>query len=180
MGSVHAVTAAPGPDVVSDPDVQVVAVLLRQLLDELDADAAYVATPAADGETLEVARVTPFSREPVRLTMPADAPYPIAETMRTRQPLFIGSNEELCEHPGLVRVKSEDHACATLPLLAEDGDLLGAVNFGFDEPHRFTSEELELIDVVAEHCARAMSVARRLQDEVRARAAPDEGPVEPS
>ena len=170
MGSVHAVTAAPGPDVVSDPDVQVVAVLLRQLLDELDADAAYVATPAADGETLEVARVTPYSREPVRLTMPADAPYPIAETMRTRQPLFIGSNEELCEHPGLVRVKSEDHACATLPLVDENGELLGAINLGFEDPHAFTETELELIALVGQHCAEAMSVARRLRAEVRGRA----------
>ena len=164
-------TVTPEPDVVSDPDVQVVAVLLRQLLDELDADAAYVATSAGDGETLEVARVTPFSREPVRLSMPADAPYPIAETIRTRRPLFIGSNEELCEHPGLLRVKTDDHACATLPLVDEGGELLGAINLAFEEPHTFTERELEMIALIGEHCAQAMSVARRLRAEIRGRTA---------
>ena len=148
--------------------------IVAESLRLLQADAGFVATVGPDGETLDVARVTPYSASAVRLGCARDAPYPLADTSRTQRPLLIESNDDLCEHPGLVRVKSEDHACATLPLFAEDGELLGAVNFGFDEPHRFTSEELELIDLVAEHCARAMSLARSLRDEVRSRAAPDE------
>ena len=144
-------------------------VIVATFLAELEADAGFVATLRPDGQTLDVARVTPYSDKPVHLAFPVDAPYPLAETIRTRQPLFIASNDELCEHPGLIRVKSEDHACATLPLLDEDGELLGALNLGYDEPHAFTSDELELIDVLGRHCAQAMSVARHLQTEVARR-----------
>ena len=150
--------------------------LVAESLRPLQADAGFVATVGPDGETLDVARVTPYSASPVRLGFPRDAPYPLAETIRTQRPLLIESNDDLCEHPGLVRVKNEDHACATVPLFADNGDLLGAVNFGFDEPRRFTSEELELIDLVAEHCSRAMSLARSLRAEVRSRATPG-GPL---
>jgi hypothetical protein len=42
--------------------------------------------------------------------------------------LFIASNEQLrCDHPGLVRVQSDDHACATLPLFDDVGVLAGVV-----------------------------------------------------
>ena len=140
--------------------------IVADCLDALQADAGFVATVADDGRTLEVGRVTPYSRKPVRLTFPLDAPYPLAETIRTRRPLFIASNDELCDHPGLVRVQSEDHACATLPLFDADGELLGAVNIGFDEPHTFTEEELKAIDALASHCASAMSLARRVRREV--------------
>ena len=145
--------------------------IVAQCLDALDADAGFVATVSSDGSTLQVARVTPFSDQPVHLEFPLDAPYPLAEVVRTRRPLFIPSNEDLCDHPGLVRVMSEDHACATLPLLDGDGELLGALNLGFDEPHDFTDAELELIDTLGRHCADAMAVARRVQAELRDRSA---------
>ena len=155
----------------------VAAAILAASLDVVAADAGFVATVAGDGRTLDVARVTPFSPTPVRLEFPVEAPYPLAETIRTGRPLFIANNEELlCDHPGLVRVKSEDHACATLPLFDDDGELLGAVNLGYDEPHSFTAAELEVIDLIARHCARAMSLARELELELgrRRTAAPAE------
>jgi GAF domain-containing protein len=145
-------------------------VIVSECLPLVGADAGFVATLGADGETLEVERVTPFSERAAHLSFPADAPYPIAHTIRTREPLLVASNDELCEHPGLVRVKSEDHACATMPLFAQDGTLLGALNFGFDEPHAFAEEEVEVIGVVARRCAEAMSVAWGLERELDGRA----------
>jgi len=148
----------------------VATVIVADCLDALNADAGYVGTVAADGETIEVARVTEFSQTPVKLEFPLDAPYPLAETIRTGRELFIESNEQLvCDHPGLVRVKEEDHACATLPLYDEEGELLGALNLGFDEPRGFSDEERELIAVLGRHCAQAMAEARHLQDELRRR-----------
>ena len=148
-------------------DAEIATVIVAECLERLGADAGFVATVDHEAGTLEVARVTQYSQAPVRLTFPLDARYPLAETIRTKQPLYIGSNTELvCDHPGLVRVTEEDHACATVPLLAEDGELLGALNFGFDDPHAFTPEERDLIDVVARHCGQAMSLARHLQSEL--------------
>ena len=143
--------------------------IVAQSLEALDADAGFLATVSHDERTLEGTRVTAYSDEPVRLAFPLDAPYPLAEVVRTRRPLLIPSNEDLCDHPGLVRVKSEDHACATLPLIDADGQLLGALNLGFDEPHDFTEAQLDVIDILGRHCAEAMAVARRLRAEFRDR-----------
>ena len=154
---------------------KVATVVVAECLPLIGADAGFVATLGPDGETVEVSRVTPFSERPAHLSFAADAPYPIAHTIRTRQPLLVASNDELCEHPGLVRVKSEDHACATMPLVAEDGTLLGALNFGFDEPHPFSDDEVEVIDVVARRCAQAMSVAWHLERELDGRTGAEPG-----
>ena len=163
------------PDLVAD----VATVIVAQCLEALDADAGFVATVDEKRQRLNVARVTPFSETPVRLELPLDAPYPLAETVRTRQALFIESNERLtCDHPRLVRVAAEDHACATLPLFDTDGgELIGALNLGFDEPHAFSDEELELIDLLGRRCAEAMSLARRVEAEITRRQARGSGAV---
>ena len=149
---------------------EVATVIVAECLEALDADAGFVATLSEDRQTLEVSRVTRYSHNPVHLTLPLDAPYPLAETVRARQPLFITSNEQLaCDHPGLVRVQAEDHACATLPLFDHDGELLGAINLGFDEPHAFSEEELDVILRLGRHVADAMSLARRVEAEIRRR-----------
>ena len=134
--------------------------ILAEDLAGVGADAGFVATVSGDGRTLEVTRVTPFSGEPVRLAFPLDAPYPLAKVMRDGDPIFIARNEQLrCDHPGLIRVKDEDHACATLPLLDEDGALIGAVNLGFEDPHDFTDDERASIEQVAGRCAQAQRAA---------------------
>jgi GAF domain-containing protein len=140
-------------------------------LPAIAADAGFVAVLADDGQTVNVLRVTPFSETPIRLTFPLDAPYPLAETIRIRQPLFIESNEQLaCDHPGLVRIADEDHACATIPLVDDGGEILGALNLAFDEPHKFSDKELELIDVLGRECRQAMLLGRRVRDELAGRA----------
>jgi GAF domain-containing protein len=151
--------AAPGTGTPSEA----VAMMVAPFLTEVGADAGFVGAVAADGRTIEVARVTPYSKAPVRLAFALDAPYPLAATIRRAQPLFIASNEQLaCDHPGLIRVEAEDHACATMPLLAEDGELLGALNLGFEDPHEFTDEERTAIEQLAARCARAFDDLRRV------------------
>jgi GAF domain-containing protein len=139
----------------------VVALMIASFLPLIGADAGFVATLSENGETIEVSRVTPHSKTPVRLTFPIDAPYPLAEVMRKREPIYIANNEQLhCDHPGLVRVEEADHACATLPLTAEDGCLVGALNLGYEDPHEFTPDERKLIELVGRRCSRAMTDLR--------------------
>lgn len=146
--------------------VDAAALVIARELDEIGADAAFVATLAARADAVDVARVTRWSARPVRLAFPLDAPYPLAKALRDREPLFIADNEQLrCDHPGLVRVQEEDHACATLPLVEADGSLLGALNLGFEDPHDFSAEERAAIAAVAERCARALGAALRLRAE---------------
>jgi GAF domain-containing protein len=147
LGAIYAPIAGSGP-------VDAAARFVAQGLELVGADAGFVATVAADGQTLEVIRVTPASDNLVRLAFPLGSPYPIAEAIRGRRAMFIASNEQLrCDHPGLVRVESDDHACATLPLFDERGDLLGAINVGFEDPHEFSDEERRVIEFLAERCA---------------------------
>ena len=145
----------------------VAATIVARCLEPLGADAGFVATLTPDGANLDVTRMTRYADKSVHLSFPADAPYPLAHAARTGEALFIESNEQLvCDHPGLVRVKEEDHACATLPLFA-DGKLVGAMNLGFDEPRRFTADEHEKISLLGRYCADAMAVARRVDTEIR-------------
>lgn len=132
--------------------------LLASLLDLLGADVGFLGV--VDDRTLDVYRVTPFSDNLVRLAFPVDAPYPLAYAVRTEKPVYIASNEQLaCDHPGLVRVESADHACATVPLHDDGGGLLGAINVGFEEPHEFTDDERTLIGAAARRCAAALATS---------------------
>ncbi|MDQ5820102.1 MAG: GAF domain-containing protein [Actinomycetota bacterium] len=162
--------ASPGP-VVRDAarmPADVAATMIADSLSALGADAGFVATVDPDHGALEIARMTPYARHPVRFTLPREAPYPLAEAIRTREPLFIENNDQLkCDNPGLVRIRSEDHSCATVPLLDESGELLGALNLGFDEPRAFSARDYELIDLLARHCSEAMSLAHQLEAEFR-------------
>jgi transcriptional regulator with GAF, ATPase, and Fis domain len=137
----------------------VVAMCLAAELERVGADAGYIGTPTRS-DMVEVARVTPFSSRPVRLVFAADAPYPLVEALRTGSPIFIGSNAELaCDHPGLVRAVADDHACATMPLTAADGTVLGSLNLGFEEPHEFTEAERAEIERIAARCSTALADA---------------------
>jgi len=59
----------------------------------------------------------------------------------------------------------------SLPAIAadDDGEVLGALNLAFDEPHTFSHEELELIEILARECRRAMLLGQRVRDELAGR-----------
>lgn len=131
--------------------------IVADALPELGADAGFVATLDPDGRTLDVARVTQYSRAPTRLSFSVDSPYPLAQAVRNGERLFIASNFQLaCDHPGLVRVNSDDHACATIPLV-QDEHVLGAVNIAFEDPHEFSTDEIERVEQVARRCRDALA-----------------------
>ncbi|MDQ3068083.1 MAG: GAF domain-containing protein [Actinomycetota bacterium] len=136
------------------------AAFVAEELERIGADAGFVATISTDGRAIDVARVTRFSENPVRLGFPVDAPYPIAEVLRGGGALFIASNEQLrCNHPGLTRVDEDDHACATVPLRDDAGEIVGALNLGFEDPREFPDVERAAIQELAERCARVLRAA---------------------
>lgn len=136
------------------------ALLAARTLFALGAQDAFIATLSGDRSTIDVARVTSESERPSRLAIPVGASYPIAQVFRDGQELFIENNEQLrCDHPGLVRVRGEDHACATLALHDSDGTLLGALNVGFDRPHPFSDEERVALAALAEGCETILRAA---------------------
>jgi hypothetical protein len=148
---------AGGPSVPIDE----VATLLGGRLAGLGADAGFVATLSSDRTMLEVARVTPFSTAPVRLAFSADAPYPLAHVIRSDEAIFITSNEALaCDHPGLLRVRDEDHACATLPLHGAEGAVIGSANVSWEAPREFSDADRDEVAALLAECEQEL--ARRL------------------
>lgn len=134
--------------------VEKAAVRVRQALERIGADAGYIGIPSRTGRAVHVLRVTPESQNFVELGFSIDAPYPLAAAIRHGVPLFVGDNASLaCMHPGLVRLRAEDHACATVPLLAGDGTLLGAINVTFEDPHEFSETERLTLEALARECA---------------------------
>jgi GAF domain-containing protein len=65
------------------------------------------------------------------------------------------------------RQGSDDHACATQQLFDEEGQVIGALNIGFDDPREFSEQELQLLGTLARERAAAMTAARRVQTAVR-------------
>jgi GAF domain-containing protein len=144
--------------------LEAAAAVLAARLGALGADAGFVAAVSGDGRTVDVARVTPFSESPVRLAFPADAPYPLAAAIRHGEPLFISSNDTLeCDHPGLIRIRGEDHACATLPLHGPSGAVIGSANVSFEEPREFSESDRRQIEGLFVACEEAMARALELR-----------------
>lgn len=143
----------------------------------LEADAAFLAVLEPGGDTLRVSRFAGYDAMPVeRLNLPVAANVPLAYSVRMRTPVFIGSNEDLmCELPGVERLDSRDHACASIPLMvSEDDPVLGAINVRFDTPREFTALERRLMTMLGERCTLAMLRAQRFADERRRRLAAEE------
>jgi hypothetical protein len=155
MARLEAVYTSSGPGA-----LDAAAAVLADRLSALGADAGFVGKVTADGRTIEVARVTPFSGVPVRLAFPADAPYPLAAAIRRNEALFISSNDTLaCDHPGLIRMRGEDHACATFPLRGDHGAVIGSANVSFEEPREFSDRDRAEIESLFVACAEVMAQA---------------------
>ncbi len=104
--------------------------------------------------------------------LPLDGPFMVSLVMRTREPSWFRRRSALvAAYPhfsvcaGVPPHKL--HGVAALPLVT-DGQLLGALCFGFSTPQTFTRRERELVGTVAQQCAQALGRARVLEAERRA------------
>ncbi|MGN6244592.1 MAG: putative bifunctional diguanylate cyclase/phosphodiesterase [Motilibacteraceae bacterium] len=137
-------------------EAEVALLVLRAGMAAFDADAGFVALSPRPGAPLQVLHVARLTEPPAPLELAPDAPYPLAVAVRSGQALFIPSNEDLrCEHPGLVRLRGEDHACASIPLRVDD-EVQGALNLSWDEPRAFDDDERALLEALGLHCAAAV------------------------
>lgn len=101
-----------------------------------------------------------------------DAEAPIAQVLRTREPLFLPSRAAyLARFPGLGELvqASEKHAWAFLPLTVS-GRALGSLTVSFSGPHEFAPEERSLLVSVSGLVAQTLARAR-LRDSERSLAA---------
>jgi PAS domain S-box-containing protein len=94
--------------------------------------------------------------------LPIDADAPIAEVMRTREPLFLPTLQAyLARYPGMgdIVASTGKQAWAFLPLTVS-GRVLGSLTISFDEPHEIAPEERSLIVSLAALLGQMLERAR--------------------
>ena len=93
----------------------------------------------------------------------------LATLVARGSPQWLGDAAAVVAHlPGLARVHREGghQALAAVPLEV-DGRRLGAIILGFDAPHRFGSDERELVNATANLFAQALDRARLYDEQQR-------------
>src|SRR5436190_13696885 len=146
------------------PD-RVTRVVARQGVAALSASAGVVALLAGTGSTIEVI-ASVSSPDDARL-VPGDqlllnAAHPLADAIRTGEPVWIASVAELADrYPGLA-VSAATKALAAVPLMM-NGRVLGGLGIGFDEPHEFGPDEQTFTLTLGQYCAQALDRSRLLQ-----------------
>jgi len=126
--------------------------------------------PGSHLEIMHVGDMPDRLREQWR-TIPIDAPVPLADAARLREPVFLSSREEWRQrYPHLTPVveATRHHANAVTPLMVDER-LLGVLGLAFEEPREFNEEERTLVLTLASQCALVLDRARLYESELVAR-----------
>jgi serine phosphatase RsbU (regulator of sigma subunit)/PAS domain-containing protein/anti-sigma regulatory factor (Ser/Thr protein kinase) len=121
------------------------------------------------GENVEVRATVGYRDDVVEdfSSFPLDADLPIAEAIRTGEPVLFASRDEIMtRHPQLraVLVSGDTDALAAIPLRGESG-VIGAIGLSFGEQHRFDADETAFLVAVATQCATAYQRAEAFEAE---------------
>jgi PAS domain S-box-containing protein len=149
---------------------QVMNVILRIGTLAVGAGAAVIVFLNTDDAALELVQSTGFSQETLSkwLHFPLDDSSPLADAVRTRLPVWVGSTEEFQQLYSRPSDDTDRDALAVVPLIVEDR-VLGAVGFSFSTSQEFSEEDRALIVSVVLQCAQALERARLYEAEQRAR-----------
>ncbi|MEH1925198.1 PAS domain S-box protein [Nostoc sp.] len=105
-------------------------------------------------------------------SFPITAPNQIAETVRTRQPIFVENLATMiARYPSLTDVVTltGNNAWVSIPLIAE-GKVIGALGLSFTTVQIFTEEDRGFMLTLGQQCAQAIARAQLYEAEKTARA----------
>ena len=95
---------------------------------------------------------------------PAEADLPAAVALRTRQPVWLESTEDLdTRFPDVRRLEPETASLCAVPLSVNSS--VGAIRFSFAQPRLFDDEERAFVLTVAGQGAQALDRIRLLEEE---------------
>ncbi|MGZ4147221.1 MAG: GAF domain-containing protein [Actinomycetota bacterium] len=126
-----------------------------------------------DGRTLETVATDGFPPEVVEpwRTFDVDAPAPLAESVRTDEPVFVSSpTERSARFLGIAErtPNAISHAWACFPL-HQTGLVSGAIGFGFPDVRTFPAADTAFLGAIADQISTAIERATLLEDSERAR-----------
>jgi PAS domain S-box-containing protein len=153
---------------------QVAEVAVSQGIAGLGACAGSMALLAEGDSVLEVVRALGYPQEILETwrSLPVSLPVPLAEAVRTGEPVFLESLEALSArypHHALIPSITGSRAFVCVPLLVE-GRPVGAIGLSFSDSREFSEEERALALALGQQCAGAIVRARLYEAERAARA----------
>jgi GAF domain-containing protein len=143
---------------------RVAEVILEEAVPALGATGGGLLVPA--GAKLALPGVVGYREELVSALRdePAEADLPAAVALRTGQPVWLESAEELDRRFSQVRrLEPDTESLCAVPLAVDSS--VGAIRFSFTEPRLFDDEERAFILAVASQGAQALDRVRLLQEE---------------
>ncbi len=141
---------------------QVSAVILTQGLPAVGAAAGSIVLLTGGNTTLEITDAAGYSSEVIQTwtRFSVDTPIPIAEVVRTGQPIWIESRAERDQrYPDLTAGAEGYNAWAAIPMTIEKR-ILGGLTLSFAEERTFTEEDRTFILALAQQSAQAVERAR--------------------
>jgi PAS domain S-box-containing protein len=166
------VTAALGEALTPE---QVADVVIQTGLAAVDADGGSIFALADDEGSFLVLSFRGYAAEqaPADMRIPADAPGPLHDVLRTRAIVTVETPAALVArwpHLAEAQARSGDAATATVPLLI-DQRILGVLYVAFRAARTFSAEDTVFLQALARQCAQALDRARLYDAERQARAA---------
>lgn len=152
-------------------DGEVADVVVHESFATIGAATAAVHVVEDDSAMLATVATRGFDAGLARPRLGVDEPLPVAEAVRRREGIWIGSRDELVARYPTVRgsrVAAERvQALVSLPLLVDDR-CVGCISFTFATSRPFDDDERRFILTAAAACAQAMDRARAQRREAEA------------
>ncbi|MEH2265627.1 GAF domain-containing protein [Nostoc sp.] len=152
---------------------QVSEVIVEQSMAALGASSALVALVNENKTELEIVRAVGYNQDLVDTWryFSIDSPSPLAEAVRTGQPLWAESRQNrIARYPHLAEAYAQYDidAWISIPLMVE-GSAVGGISLGFNELQQLSGEDRAFIFAVAQQCAQAIARAHLYEAELTAR-----------
>ncbi|MHC5599195.1 MAG: PAS domain S-box protein [Nostoc sp.] len=153
---------------------QVADVVVNQGISALSATGGSVVLLDQLGTDLKVVQAIGYPQSLIDTwaSFPITAPNQIAETVRTRQPIFVENLAAMiARYPNLADVVTVtgNNAWASIPLIAE-GKVIGALALSFTTVRIFSEEDRGFMLTLGQQCAQAIARAQLYEAEKIARA----------
>ncbi|QLE44124.1 PAS domain S-box protein [Nostoc sp. C052] len=153
---------------------QVADVVVNQGISTLEATGGSVVLLDQLGSNLKVVQAIGYPQSLIDTwaSFPITAPNQIAETVRTRQPIFVENLATMiARYPSLTDVVTltGNNAWASIPLIAE-GKVIGALGLSFTTVQIFTEEDRGFMLTLGQQCGQAIARAQLYEAEKTARA----------
>ncbi|MBA3891399.1 MAG: GAF domain-containing protein, partial [Gemmatimonadaceae bacterium] len=150
--------------------------ILREGAAALDASGGALCCVRDDASTMEVVHSVGIAEHTLERfhIVPIDAPLPLAEAVRSGQPVYIHDRAAMQQRfPQLDAANVHSEAWANLPLVL-DGVATGGIAWSFARAKAFDADERTFIETLAGQCTQALERVRLMHAERAAREAAEQ------